>query len=190
MLVDAESYPLRKLWTRSECEATGRLGIVDLDRHELIDGRLIVKPGKRNPEMWAVNMLVSWLRGAYGSPFVVQAPSILVHPEDSPTNEPDPDAVVLNRSLLEMDRLPGPEELMLVAEVSGEWLGFDLSVKGRLYARAGIAEYWILDLNERRVIVQRRPEDGGYLERLAYSEDEMVSTLGASDLSTRVGDLF
>ena len=70
--------------------------------------------------------------------FVVQGPSIFVHPEDSPTNEPEPDAVVLNRSLLEMDRLPGPE-------VSGVLLGFDLKVKGELYARRGLRSigFWI-----------------------------------------------
>ena len=89
-----------------------------------------------------------------------------------------------------MDRLPGPEELLLVAEVSGEFLGFDLKVKGGLYARAGIAEYWILDLNERRVIVHRKPEGGRYLERWAYLEDEMVSTLGSPEVCIRVGDLF
>ena len=187
---ETSNFPPRKLWTRAECEVMGRLGIVDLEQHELIGGRLIVKAGKQGPEMRAIASIVSWLRSINGETFVVQGPSIFVHPEDSPTNEPEPDAVVLNRSLLEMDRLPGPEELLLVAEVSGVFLGFDLKVKGELYARAGIAEYWILDLNERRVIVHRRPEGGRYMERWAYLEDEMVSTLGAPEVCIRVGDLF
>jgi len=117
-------------------------------------------------------------------------PSLDLNPEDNPKSEPQPDVLVLNCSIRTLLGRPRPEELLLVAEVSGAFLGFDLMVRGGLYARAGIAEYWILDLNERRVIVHRRPEGGQYLERWAYLEEEMVSNLGAPEVSIRVGDLF
>jgi len=59
-----------------------------------------------------------------------------------------------------------------------------------LYARAGIAEYWVLDVPARRLIVQRDPQAGRYLSVVAYGEGESVSPLGASGAALRVGDAF
>ncbi len=182
--------PPHKLWTREECAVLESAGVVDLERYELIEGELLLKMGKKNPHMRAVWLLVHWLARTFGETFVVQEPSISVHPEDSPTSEPEPDAIVLNRSFLGIQGLAGPADLLLVAEVSGATLSLDLKVKARLYARAGIAEYWVVDLNGRRVIIHRRPEGGRYLDVVGYSEDEMVATLGAPEVSIRVGDLF
>ena len=77
-----------------------------------------------------------------------------------------------------------------MTEVSDTSLEFDLQLKARLYARAGIAEYWVVDLNGRRVVIHRRPEGGRYLDVVGYSEDETVATLGAPEVLIRVGDLF
>lgn len=182
--------PPHKLWTREECAVLESAGVVDLERYELIEGELLLKMGKKNPHMRAVWLLVHWLARTFGETFVVQEPSISVHPEDSPTSEPEPDAIVLNRSFLGIQGLAGPADLLLVAEVSGATLSLDLKVKARLYARAGIAEYWVLDLRGRRLISHRRPEGERYLDVVAYSEDEMVSTLSAPAVSIRVGELF
>jgi len=167
-----------------------RTGVLDQVRYELIEGELILKMGKNLPHMRALSVLTGWLYSVFGMLFVMPEPSLDLNPEDNPKSEPQPDVLVLNCSIRTLSGRPRPEELLLVAEVSGEFLGFDLMVKGGLYARAGIAEYWILDLNERRVIVHRRPEGGQYLERWAYLEEEMVSNLGAPEVSIRVGDLF
>ena len=182
--------PPHKLWTREECAVLESAGVVDPERYELIEGELLLKMGKKNPHMRAVWLLVHWLARTFGETFVVQEPSISVHPEDSPTSEPEPDAIVLNRSFLGIQGLAGPADLLLVAEVSGATLSLDLKVKARLYARAGIAEYWVVDLNGRRVVIHRRPAGGQYLDVVGYSEDEMVATLGAPEVSIRVGDLF
>ena len=179
----------RKLWTRSECDAIERAGI-DLQSYELIDGRLFVKAKKDSAQIRAVMKLVIWLRSVFGDLFVAQEPSIWVASGDLATSEPEPDAIVVNRSFLEIEGLAGPGDLLLVAEVSGATLSFDLTVKAGLYARAGIAEYWVLDLQRRRVIVHRRPEGGRYLDVAAYLEDESVATLSAPNATVRVGDLF
>ena len=106
------------------------------------------------------------------------------------TNEPQPDVIVLDRSIREISGRRLREHLLLVAEVSGSTLSFHLTIKAELYARAGIPEYWAFDLSGRRIIVHRRPLGGRYLEVVAYLEDESVSTLGALDTMTRVGDLL
>lgn len=182
--------PPHKLWTRAECEALERAGVLEMERYELIAGELVLKMGKKAPHMQTLMRLVRWLRSVFGETIVAQEPSISVHPEDSPTSEPEPDAIVLNRSFLGLDRLARPEEIRLVAEVSGATLAFDLTVKAGLYARAGIAEYWVLDLQGRRMIVHRRPEGGKYLDVAGYLEDESVATLGAPEATIRVGDLL
>ena len=79
---------------------------------------------------------------------------------------------------------------MLVAEVSGAMLGFDRTARARLYARAGIAEYWVLDLSGRRLIVHREPAADGYRTITAYGEDERVATLAAPMRDVRVAELF
>ncbi len=184
------SAPPHKLWTREECAVVENIGRIDLQHYELIEGELVLKMGKNQPHMRAVLLLVSWLRGIFGQNFVVQEPAIDLRPEDNPSSEPEPDAIVLNRSFLELTSHARPEELQMIAEVSGATLSFDLTAKARLYARSAIAEYWVLDLTARRLIVHREPANGVYKSIVAYEEHERVATLGAPATDVCVGDLF
>jgi len=77
-----------------------------------------------------------------------------------------------------------------VVEVSDSSLGFDLTTKAALYARAGIVEYWVLDVAGRRLIVHRDPRAGRYISVAAYGEEESVAPLAALESLLRVGDLF
>lgn len=73
-----------------------------------------------------------------------------VAPEDNATSEPEPDIIVLNRHSQEIrNENPSPADLRLVVEVSSSTLGFDLTTKAQLYARAGIQDYWVLDVEGR-----------------------------------------
>ena len=67
---------------------------------------------------------------------------------------------------------------------------FDLNTKAALYARAGIAEYWVFDLQERRMIVHREPQLGSYMFVVVYSESESVTPIAAPGAEFRVGDAF
>ena len=57
---------------------------------------------------------------------------------------------------------------------------FDLTVKAGLYVRARILEYWVLDANERRLIVHRDPAAGEYQTITVYGEHESLSPLAAT----------
>ncbi|MGI8743827.1 MAG: Uma2 family endonuclease [Bryobacteraceae bacterium] len=116
---------------------------------------------------------------------------INVAPEDNPTNEPEPDLIVLNRHLSHFTSSnPRPEDLHLVVEVADATLSFDLTTKAALYARAGIVEYWALDVRARRLIVHRNPRMGSYTTILVYAEHEGVAPLAAPDSEFRVGQAF
>jgi Uma2 family endonuclease len=185
-----ESEPLRKRWTRDECETLAKAGLVDVERYELIEGELIQKVRKSFPQMRARTFLMNRLNEVFGFDFVVPAGATDVAPADNPTSDPEPDAIVLARSILEMSARPRPEDIRLVVEVSDTTLAFDLNVKAGLYARAGIPEYWVLDVRGRRLVVHRDPIDGKYRSVVAYSEDESCSCLAAPDRLVRVGDLL
>jgi Uma2 family endonuclease len=182
--------PPHKRWTRDECAVLEKARLIDLDRYELIEGELVLKMGKSQSHMRALMLLIAWLRSVFGETFVAQEPSIDLRPEDNPSSEPEPDAIVLTRSFLDLTSQARPDELRLVAEVSRTTLPFDLTTKARLYARADIPEYWVLDLEGRRLIVHRDPAEDGYRSVTAYSENEHVATLAAPSHEVRVGDLL
>ena len=77
-----------------------------------------------------------------------------------------------------------------MVEVADTTLKFDLTVKAALYARAGIGEYWVLDLNGRRLIVHREPARGVYLSVVAYSESERVAPLESPQHELRIADIL
>jgi Uma2 family endonuclease len=77
-----------------------------------------------------------------------------------------------------------------VVETADTTLRFDLTVKGALYARAGIPEYWVLDTNARRLIVHREPTPSGYSSAVAYGEAETVSPIAAPARALLVKSVF
>ncbi len=66
-----------------------------------------------------------------------------------------------------------------MVEIADSTLKFDLTVKAALYARADIAEYWILDVAGKRLIAHRNPISGTYTSVVVYSENEIISPLAA-----------
>jgi len=116
--------------------------------------------------------------------------AIDVAPEDNPTNEPEPDIIVLKRNLDEYETNPTPRDLHLVVEIADTTLYMNLRTKAALYARAGIVEYWVFDISGRRMIVDREPKNGSYQSVVGYGDEEKISCLAAPDEQLRVGDAF
>ncbi|SPF55495.1 conserved hypothetical protein [Candidatus Sulfopaludibacter sp. SbA4] len=186
----AKLDPTRKRWTRSEYDQLYSSARLDGQRLELIEGELIDKMGKNRPHGNSLRLLHQWLVGVFGWTVVSHEEPIDVAPEDNPTNEPEPDLSVTKRDLSSFRENPRPEDLRLVVEVADSSLGLDLTTKAALYARAGIVEYWVLDVAGRRLIVHRDPQAGRYRSVVAYGEHESVAPLGAPKSFLRVGDVF
>jgi Uma2 family endonuclease len=183
--------PPRKRWTRAECAALEAAGIWDQQKLELVDGELISKIGKNRPHVNALTMLWGWMIQTFGLRLVNTEAPIDVVPEDNPTNEPEPDIIVLKRDLSGFrSAKPRPEDLELVVEIADSSLAFDLTTKASLYARAGIPEYWVLDCRRRRLLVHRDPKSGAYASIVAYGEHESVAPLAAPHAEFRVADAF
>jgi Uma2 family endonuclease len=182
--------PPRKRWTRAECAKLEASGLLDYESLELVEGELISKMGKKRPHVNSFKRLQAWLVQIFGWQLVdVEAP-IDVAPEDNPTNEPVPDLIVLRKDPSRFTSDPRPEDLQLVLEIADTSLSFDLRVKAALYARAGVPEYWVLDVAGRRLVVHRDPQSGRYADVVAYSEHESVSPLAAPQAQFHVADAF
>jgi len=183
--------PPRKRWTRAECVALEASGLWDQQRLELVHGELISKMGKKRPHVNALVAVEAWLVRTFGPQFVNPETPIDVAPEDNPTNEPEPDFGVLSKPSREFqDANPRPGDLRLVVEISDSTLGFDLTTKAELYARAGVVEYWVIDVAARRLIVHRESREGLYRSVTAYGEEETVTPLASPGPEFRVGDAF
>jgi Uma2 family endonuclease len=183
--------PSRRRWTRAECAALESLALWDQKRLELVEGELISKMGKNRPHVNVFTLVHAWLLQVFGANYVNAEAPIDVAPEDNPTSEPQPDLIVLARPSSEIrEANPQPEELRLVIEISDSTLGFDLTTKAELHARAGILDYWVLDIAARRLVVHRDPLLGLYQSIAVYSEHEAVAPLAAPAREFRVAEAF
>lgn len=182
--------PPRKRWTRTECAALEESGIWDQQHLELVQGELISKMGKNRPHVNTLTRLYGWLVQVFGPDFVNPEAPIDVAPEDNPTNEPEPDIIVLRKDLSQFVSNPRPEDVLLVVEVADSSRQFDLTVKAQLYARAGIPEYWVADTTTRRIYVHRDPGSGKYRSVEIYSGEETVSPLNAPHAQFLVATAF
>lgn len=88
------------------------------------------------------------------------------------------------------DSLPRPKEIYLVIESAASSLEKDRHVKLPRYAKAGIQEYWLVDLLQETVEVCRKPNRSTYADILRYSGEQLISPLACPALSIRVGDIF
>jgi len=166
-----------------------REGSLDYERFELIEGALIPKVPKSHPHSVVLVVLLEWLQRHFRGRRV--APSAIdVRPEDNPINEPEPDLIVLTGPIDRLKRRPQPQDVLLVVEISDTTLAFDLVVKARLYARAGIPEYWVADINGAKIFAHRNPSPGGYGSVTTYSVDDRIASLAAPDAEIQVGELL
>jgi Uma2 family endonuclease len=85
---------------------------------------------------------------------------------------------------------PTAADVLLLIEVADTSLEYDLNTKAPLYARAGIAEYWIVNLISSQVVVLREPVDGVYRSVQVLAPDESVQPLAFPDISIAVSEIL
>ncbi|HUT11175.1 MAG TPA: Uma2 family endonuclease [Thermoguttaceae bacterium] len=85
---------------------------------------------------------------------------------------------------------PEPEDVLLLIEVAESSLTYDTGEKARLYAEAGIADYWVVDLVEDCVEVFRDPQPSGYRSRRTHRGDEEIRPLAFPDVALQPSALF
>jgi Uma2 family endonuclease len=181
-------------WTRVEYDRLIDLGVFQPgDPIELIGGELLVAEPQGAPHYTAIRKTARALERAFGPSWEVRTQGPMGLDDDS---EPEPDvAVVPGRP--EDYGSAHPSRADLVVEVSESSLAFDRGHKGSVYARAGILDYWIVNLVDRVLEVYRDPVlDAGapfgarYARREILDASQQVSPLAAPHASIHVRDLF
>ncbi len=173
-------WPPRKRWTREECRTLDSTGLWDRERLELIEGDLLTRMSKNRPHVIAYVLMLEWLTQVFGALYLNPESPIDVAPEDNPTSEPEPDFAVLTKTATEYTTgNPAPSDIRLLIEISDSTLAFDLGPKARLYARAAIAEYWVVDLENRSLHVHRDPTNGIYSTVTTCDETQTLTPLTA-----------
>jgi Uma2 family endonuclease len=143
-----------KHWRRVEYERLVDLGVFEGEPLELIGGQLIVAEPKGSPHAAAVGMAGDALRTALPPGWTVRLQDPIALDDES---VPGPDVAVVRGRHADY-RHAHPARAALIIEVAESSLAFDRNQKGSLYARAGIEDYWIVNLEERVVEVYRHPD--------------------------------
>jgi Uma2 family endonuclease len=102
---------------------------------------------------------------------------------------PQPDLAWVRRADYSKQR-PTSDDVLLIVEVADTSVRFDRGEKANFYAEAGIADYWIVDVNHRTIEVCRQPSDSVYGQRELVAYNGEVSPLAFPFLRLAVADLF
>lgn len=170
--------------------ASGLIG--EDDPVELIEGVLVLKMGSNEPHETTVGLFQDWLP-------TVLLPGWIVRLEKSlrlRRSLPEPDVAVVRGTRSDYAaRRPTSADVALVVEISEATLAYDRAQKLAMYADAGIAEYWIVNLIDRQIEIYTQPDAAGpetrYLSRIIRTAGEQVAlpaTLGSAAIA--VADLL
>jgi Uma2 family endonuclease len=178
-----------RLWTRDEYYRMTEAGILDPDeRVELLEGQIISMAAKNPPHsatnLCAADHLRTLLTGK--ALIRIQDPIAL-----NTYSEPEPDIAVVQIDPRQyVDHHPTPAEIFLLVEIADTTLERDRKQKAAAYAKAGISDYWILDVNTRQVRVFREIVAGAYQRETILNEEATISLLAFPDLEVQIDRLF
>ena len=178
-----------RLFNVDEYYAMAEAGILAPDeRVELIDGEIIPMSPMKSAHAASVDSLDYELTSQLGRRARVRAQ---IPVRLNGVTEPEPDiAVVRWRDDFYAHAHPGPEDIILIIEVSDSTLYQDRNAKLPLYARFGIPETWIANIRERHVEVYDQPADGEYQRSRIFGIDETLALSDFEDISLSVRRIF
>ena len=195
LLIEKAIWPgAQRGWTGEEYDRLTQAGFLGAEeRLELIEGAIVPKMSQNPPHSTLLYLATLLLQRIFGEGFLVRAQMPLQLGDSS---RPEPDiAVVVGAP---RDYLAAhPDTAVLVVEISDSTLAADREVKAGLYARAGIAEYWIVNVVSQVLEVRRAPvadaaEPLGwtYGETRRLTPGQSIAPLAAPNDEVQVSDLL
>ncbi len=186
--MSATKYPTTWHWTRETYHQAVEMGLFGPSpKIELIRGEIYLKPTMNRPHATAIGKGLTTLTTAFGVGYNVrpQLPIGL-----STDGEPEPDLTVVAGEPDDYVEHPTESDVLLVLEISDSTLAFDQGLKSETYAEAGIAEYWILDINARTLEVRREPHGKTYRSTHLYDDTQSASPLAKPSAQISVAALL
>ena len=181
----APAGPRPVLWTCAEFHRLGDAGVFEGRRAMLIGGVILEEGPMNPPHAITLELVEAAVRDAFGAGWRIRGQSPLVLGQDL---DPEPDLAVV--AGVPRGSTGHMTTAVLVVEVADSSLAFDTSEKRLLYARAGIPDYWVVDVNGRRLLVYRDPQAGDYATQQVVGPAGAVSPLAVPSAVVRVADLL
>ncbi len=158
------------------------------DPIELLSGWLIQKMTKNPPHRIATRLVREALEALIPTDWYVETQE----PITLSDSEPEPDVAIIRGNTRDyQDCHPGPDNIALIVEVADSTLDRDRTLKQTIYAQAGIATYWIVNLVDRQLEVYTKPAPKGFQSKLIFSKGSIDVLLEGQKIGTlAIDDLF
>ena len=158
------------------------------DRVELIDGEIVVMSAIGNEHMATVDASAEfWITAVSGRAIVRVQGAIRLNER----NEPQPDVALLKRRAdFYRSRSAGPDDVLLIVEVSDTSLSYDRGVKLSLYAEFEIPEVWIANIRARTIEAYTDPFGGEYTTLRTFRHGQTVTPAAFPDIALPVSDII
>jgi Uma2 family endonuclease len=174
---------LLKRWTVQDYHRMSEVGILPPgERTELLSGQITLMAAKGTPHVTALRLLATTLDSLLANKAVLVITQDPIQLDDF--SEPEPDLAIVQGTIQDyVEHHPRPDQVYLVVEVADSTLKQDCEVKDKLYAQAGITDYWVLDLNNRQLHIYREPTTTGYTRHLILTEPNQASPSAFPELT-------
>lgn len=185
---NGQTVKLRQI-TVEEYDAMIESGVFDEnDQVELLNGAIVEKMPKGNDHA-VLNDIVATLLGEKLSGKVCVRNQNPIRLDEF--SEPEPDIVLAVPPFQRYFKgHPTPEEIFLILEVSDSTLGYDRNTKGEAYARAGIRQYVVLNIQEKTLEDYREPSADGFQSKQTLRAGQEFNLVAFPEISLNVGDFL
>jgi len=186
--MEIEALRQRYRFTVKDFYRMAEEGILGADtRAELIDGDVIEMPPIGPSHATVVTRISTALTRMVEDRAQIRT-QLPIHLGEM--DEPEPDVCIVKPNDVYYHRHPDASDVLLVIEVSDSSAAYDRIKKGRIYSRAWIPEYWIIDIPASRLEVYRSPGHEGYAEKRELRRDDSVSCMALPDLTIELSEIL
>lgn len=179
----------RHWFTVAEYDRMGETGIFsEDDRVELIEGEIFEMSPIGERHAACVDVLSELFREQLQRRVIVRIQNPI---QLGSYSEPQPDVALLKRrSDFYRHAHPTSDDVLLIVEVSDTTLEYDRQIKVPLYARAGVAEVWIVNLMDEQIEIHSQPANGAYQSQSQASRGETINSPDTFNLTLSVNDIL
>jgi Uma2 family endonuclease len=181
--------PAKHRFTIEQYYKMAEVGILGIEeRTELIEGEIIEMSPIGAKHAGSINRLNRKFSSIVGDRAIIAVQNSINLNDYS---EPQPDLAILRwREDFYTQSLPTTSEIFLLIEVADSTLKYDREVKAPLYAKAGIPELWIVNLEAQVFEVYRQPSETGYQQMQIYAKGQVITMEKLPDVVITVDDIF
>ena len=185
------SQPLKlKQWTVADYHRMAELNLLRPgERTELLEGQISLMAAKGTAHVLALRILSQRLEQ------LMAGKSVFISTQDpiqlNDFSEPEPDLAIIYGNFFDFSgRHPQPKDIALVVEIADSSVKQDCEIKDKLYGKAGIVDYWVVDLPKQQLHVFRKPSESGYEQHLILSHTQTIAPLSFANSEIVLSEIF